>query len=206
MRPLVVDRAEVFVVGPNVPRARWADDLPEQFATQTILRLTTADGLTGLAGATSYSSHEFSTAVAETIRPLACDVLGVSALDREAAWDRMRPRTIPIAPEAHSLIDIALWDVAALAVDQPLFRLLGGPEAPSSIPAYASTPLLGSVAEFVEFARDLAAAGYPAIKFHGWCELERDLVLVRAVREAFPGSAGRHSCSMASSATRSPTP
>jgi L-alanine-DL-glutamate epimerase-like enolase superfamily enzyme len=188
---LEVDRAEVFVVGPDVPRARWAADLPEQFATHTVLRLTTADGLVGLAGAASYTGHGYSTAVAETLRPLVRDLLGVSAHDRESTWDRMRERTIPIAPQAHSLIDIALWDVAARAVGLPLHRFLDAAAPATTIPAYASTPLLADVPAFIEFARQLAADGYPAIKFHGWCEPARDLALVRAVRAAFSGETPR---------------
>ena len=191
MTELTVDRAEVFVVGPDVPRARWAADLPEQFATHTVLRLTTVDGLEGLAGAASYTGHGYSTAVAETMRPMVLDVLGVSAHDRERAWNRMRDRTIPVAPQAHSLIDIALWDIAARAAGASLYRFLGAGPAASAIRAYASTPLLSDVPAFLGLARQLAADGYPAIKFHGWCEPERDLELARAVRAAFSGGAPR---------------
>ena len=139
----MVERADVVVVGPPVAQARWADDLPPQYATHTILRLRTSDGVEGVAGAASYTGHGWSTAVAETLRTIVPDVLGVSALDREHVWPRVRERTFPVPPQAHSLIDIALWDIAARGAGLPLYQFLGG--RTSTIQAYASMPLLPSI-------------------------------------------------------------
>ena len=45
MRDLVVERAEVFVVGPPTERYAWSESMSEQFMANTVLRLTTRGGL-----------------------------------------------------------------------------------------------------------------------------------------------------------------
>ena len=39
MRDLVVERAEVFVVGPPTERYAWSESMSEQFMANTVLRL-----------------------------------------------------------------------------------------------------------------------------------------------------------------------
>ena len=70
MKDLTIERAEVFVVGPETQRFAWAHDMPEQYMTNTILRLRTKGGLEGIAGAPSYTDYAFDRAVAENLRPL----------------------------------------------------------------------------------------------------------------------------------------
>ena len=50
MKDLRIDRAEVFVVGPETERYTWAEGMTEQYMANIILRLTTAGGLEGIAG------------------------------------------------------------------------------------------------------------------------------------------------------------
>ena len=45
-----------------------------------------------------------------------------------------------MVPQAHSLVDIALWDMTARQAGMPLYQLLGG--ARDRVLSYASTPLL----------------------------------------------------------------
>jgi galactonate dehydratase len=93
-----------------------------------------------------------------------------------------------------AMIEIACWDIIGKALDQPVYRLLGG-AVRESIPAYANgwytverTPL-----EFANAARAAVAKGYRALKFDpfgpGFLELERAekrrvIALVEAVRDA----------------------
>ena len=184
MRDLVVERAEVFVVGPPTERYAWSESMSEQFMANTVLRLTTRGGLEGVAGAAMCSSHEFDRSVAETLRYLLPEVMGRSALEREALWYRLRTLNTPLVPQAQSLVDIALWDLAAKAADLPLWRMLGG--ARDAIPAYASTPLLADGRAYVDYVAERAEEGYRAVKFHCWCNPARDLPMVEAVRAAFP--------------------
>lgn len=81
-------------------------------------------------------------------------------------------------------IDMAAWDALARSRSLPLVRLLGG--QPGRIPAYNSCGL-GMIGpeRAGEEARELVAAGFPAVKIRlGYPELATDLAVVRAVREA----------------------
>ena len=64
-----IDRAEVFVVGPDVERYTWAEGMTDQYMVNIILRLTATSGLQGIAGAAMITSHGFDRSVGETLRP-----------------------------------------------------------------------------------------------------------------------------------------
>jgi len=186
MKDLIIDRAEIHVVGPETQRFAWAHDMPEQYMTNTILRLRTKGGLEGVAGGPSYTDYAFDRAVAENVRPLLPKLIGTSPADREAIWQKLFSLTLPYLSQTQALIDVALWDLAAKAAGLPLYQMLGG--ARSKIPAYASTPLLASPEAYVDFVGKLKGEGFKAIKFHCWCELGRDMTMVRAVHRKYGDS------------------
>jgi L-alanine-DL-glutamate epimerase-like enolase superfamily enzyme len=188
MKDLEIDRIEVYAVGPETARYRWVWNMAEQFMTNTVIRVFTKGGLEGVAGAISFSEYGFSSAVAETLRRMVPDLLGASPLEREALWHRMRKLDFPTAPQAQSMIDIALWDLAAKCAGLPLYQFLGG--ARSRILSYASTPLLERVETYVDEVGRLKALGFKAIKFHCWCDFERDLEMVRAVHARYGDDPG----------------
>jgi L-alanine-DL-glutamate epimerase-like enolase superfamily enzyme len=171
-------------VGPETERYAWALEMPAQFMSNTILKLTTAGGLEGVAGAAMCSSHAFDRSVAETLRYLLPEVMGRTALEREALWYRLRSLNTPLVPQAASLIDIALWDIAGRIAGLPLYRLLGG--ARDRVPAYASTPLLADAEAYVDYCAARLAEGFTAVKFHCWCEPSRDVPMVETVHGAVP--------------------
>lgn len=183
MKSLEIDRIEVFAVGPEVARYRWVWNMAEQFMTHTILRVYTKGGLEGVAGAISFSEHGFSSAVAETLRRMVPDLIGASPLEREALWYRLRKLDFPTAPQAQSLMDIALWDLAAKAADMPLYQFLGG--ARSKVLSYASTPLLEDNQAYIDAVAELKEKGFKAIKFHCWCDIARDIPMALAVAKRF---------------------
>jgi L-alanine-DL-glutamate epimerase-like enolase superfamily enzyme len=185
MRDLAIDRAEVWVVGPETERYAWALEMPAQFMSNTILKLTTAGGLEGVAGAAMCSSHEFDRSIAETLRYLLPEIMGRSPFEREALWYRLRSLNTPLVPQAVSLIDIALWDMAGKLAGLPLHRLLGGARA--RVPAYASTPLLADAQAYVDYCAARLEEGFTAIKFHCWCEPSRDVPMVETVHSAMAG-------------------
>jgi L-alanine-DL-glutamate epimerase-like enolase superfamily enzyme len=182
MGDLAIDRAEVWVVGPETERYAWALGMPNQFMCNTILRLTTKGGLEGVAGAAMCSSHDFDRSIAETLRYLLPEIMGRTALEREALWYRLRPLNTPLVPQAGSLVDIALWDMAGKLVGLPLHRLLGG--ARDRVPAYASTPLLADAQAYVDYCAARLEEGFTAIKFHCWCEPSRDVPMVQSAHRA----------------------
>lgn len=84
-------------------------------------------------------------------------------------------------------LEIALWDLAGKALQQPVWRLLGGAGG-GRLRCYASTGVLRDAESTVAAAADLCEAGFPALKlrFHRphWRE---DLKVVEAVRKAVGG-------------------
>jgi len=180
-----ITRVEIRSVAPPADQFTWSDDLPDQFATNTVVRLLTDDGIEGAGGVWNATSYDFERYTGEAIRHLAPVLLGQDPLHREALRRLMRPRVFPLPPQALAALDIALWDLAGQAAELPLYQLLGG--ARDRIPAYASTPLFADVDEYLDQAEQFIELGYRAIKFHTWCVPQRDLELARAVRRRFPG-------------------
>ncbi|HEX9439181.1 MAG TPA: mandelate racemase/muconate lactonizing enzyme family protein, partial [Roseiflexaceae bacterium] len=93
-----------------------------------------------------------------------------------------------------ALIEIACWDIVGQALNQPVYRLLGG-AVRDSIKAYANGwyTVERTPEDFHAAARLAVAKGYRALKFDpfgaGFYELERSeknrvIALVEAVRDA----------------------
>jgi L-alanine-DL-glutamate epimerase-like enolase superfamily enzyme len=153
------------------------------------LELRTDSGVTGLAGPVSPS-------VAHLIQAeFAGLLMGKDPRAHELIWDQMYRAAVHgrkgISMMAISAIDNALWDIRGKWANGPVYRLLGGPTR-DRIPAYAS--MLGYSVEpgrAAERAREFAARGYRAQKWffraspaEGYGSIERNVALVRAVREA----------------------
>jgi len=186
MKDLEIERVQVYAVGPETERYTWATNHTAQYVTNTIARITTKGGLEGVGGAMSVTEFGFTSAVAETMRSMLPLVVGATPLDRERLWHRLLPLDLPLAPQAHSIIDIALWDLMAKHAGLPLYQMLGGPR--SKIMSYASTPLLPSPAAYVDFVAEMRDLGFKAVKFHCYCVYERDMEMVRAVHAKFGDS------------------
>jgi L-alanine-DL-glutamate epimerase-like enolase superfamily enzyme len=181
-----IERAEVFVVGPDVERYTWAEGMSGQYMANIILRLTAKSGLQGVAGAAMITSHGFDRATGETLRHILPDIIGRHPGERELLWRQLRNLGTPMVPQAHSLIDIALWDMAARHAGLPLYQILGG--ARDKILSYASTPLLADIAAYIDYVGERRREGFKAVKFHCWCVPERDLPMCEAVAKHFEGN------------------
>jgi L-alanine-DL-glutamate epimerase-like enolase superfamily enzyme len=180
-----IEGVEVRVVGPHVQRYTWSHDLPEQYMTNTIVRIRTDEGVEGIGGVSNYTSYDFDRYTTETLRHMVPILLGADPIQREDIRYRLRSRVFPVTPAAMAAIDIALWDLLGKVSNLPIYRLLGGGR--DRILAYASTPLLPDVPAYLRFVDDLIGQGFRAIKFHAWCLPEKDLELARAVRKHHPG-------------------
>jgi L-alanine-DL-glutamate epimerase-like enolase superfamily enzyme len=180
-----IERVEVLAVAPEVQRFTWSHDLPEQFMTNTIVRIYTDNGVEGVGGVSNYTSFAFDRYTTETLRHMLPILIGRDPLNREAIWNALWSRVFPLSPGALAAIDIALWDLYGRHAESPVHELLGG--ASNRIRSYASTPLFDDVQTYLKFVEDMIDQGYGAIKLHCWCLPEKDRELVRAVREAFPG-------------------
>ncbi|MBC8351669.1 MAG: mandelate racemase/muconate lactonizing enzyme family protein [Planctomycetes bacterium] len=179
-----IDRVEVLAVAPEVQRFTWSHDLPEQYMTNTLVRIYTDEGVEGVGGVSNYTSYGFDRYTTETLRHMIPVLIGKDPLHREPIWNALWSRVFPLSPGALAAIDIALWDLFGKYANLPVYQLLGG--ACDRIRSYASTPLFDDVATYLKFVEEMIEQGFHAIKFHCWCLPEKDRELVRAVRQAFP--------------------
>lgn len=136
-------------------------------------------------------------ATAKIIDLLLTDIL-IGADPREVLvlWERMyagmrvRGHRAGFYVEAIAGVDIALWDLAGQAAGAPISTLLGG-RMRESVRVYASgipsLPLEApdeAIAEMVEEARSLRAAGYTGVKMAIGRGVRGDLRAIRAIRDA----------------------
>jgi galactonate dehydratase len=124
---------------------------------------------------------------------LGADPFAIEALVQRL-WRSEYARAGGIAMSALAVIEIACWDVVGKALEQPVYRLLGGPVR-DRIKAYANGwyTVERTPEEFHEAARRVVDRGYRALKLDpfgsGTVELEpeersRAVALVEAVRDA----------------------
>jgi L-alanine-DL-glutamate epimerase-like enolase superfamily enzyme len=96
---------------------------------------------------------------------------------------RDRGHTTGFMLDAISAIDIALWDLAARSVNQPVYKL-GGGAFRTRIPVYASGLDGVTVEERVNSAAALVEQGFTALKLFLEPDVEQSLREVKAVRAA----------------------
>lgn len=151
-----------------------------------LIDLHTEDGIIGRSYLFGVSAY--------TIKPLRDLVLALSDFIKgteaspHAVERKLRQRTTLLGPYyllgmALSGIDMACWDVVALAADLPLVTVLGGTRRP--IPAYNSNGLgFMSLDLIPAAAAQLVEEGFGAIKIRlGREKVEDDLAAVRAVKK-----------------------
>ena len=162
----------------------------------TFVVVRTDDGLEGVGEVRMINETEallgyLSEAVPTQV--LGADPFAIEALVQRM-WRREYARAGQIAMSALAVLEIACWDIVGKALDQPVYRLLGGPVR-EKIKAYANGwyTVERTPEEFQEAARRAVGKGYRALKLDpfgaGAWELEpeqrtRALELVEAVRDA----------------------
>ena len=152
-----IDRVEVLAVAPKVQRFSWSHDLPEQYMTNTLVRIHTNEGVEGVGGVSNYTSYDFDRYTTETLRHMIPILIGKDPLKREIIWNALWSRVFPRSPGALAAIDIALWDLFGKYANLPVYQLLGG--ASDRIRAYASTPLFDDVILPLKAAFDALTRG-----------------------------------------------
>jgi galactonate dehydratase len=162
----------------------------------TFVVVRTDDGLEGVGEVRMINETEallgyLSEAV--PVHVLGADPFAIEALIQRM-WRREYARAGQIAMSALAVLEIACWDIVGKALDQPVYRLFGGPVR-EKIKAYANGwyTVERTPEEFQEAARRAVGKGYRALKLDpfgaGTWELEaeersRALELVAAVRDA----------------------
>lgn len=150
-------------------------------ANYLLVRIDTDEGLSGYGEAFGYGAIPGTRAILlEMIKPL---VIGKQADDIAGLMAGLKRTLHPFGrsgPVQYALsgLDIALWDLAGKAVQQPVHRLLGA-SGRAGIKAYASKLRLSEPAAIADACQKAVADGFTGIKLH-----EHTVDAVAAAREA----------------------
>jgi L-alanine-DL-glutamate epimerase-like enolase superfamily enzyme len=157
------------------------------------LQLETDEGIEGIGVGFTFSSKALTSALKSAIDGLGALAIGHDPMVPEPILSKLRDAAGGAGPGgvfmlAFSAIDIALWDIRGKALNQPLWKLLGG--ARQRVPAYASGAVQRGYSdqEAVRAARGLVDAGFKQIKMQlglpGEHSPAKELERARIVREA----------------------
>ena len=185
MTSVIVERIELLAIGPDGEKVTWSSHLGPMYEAMVVVRLFLSNGVEAIAGTTTYTEHEFDRTTFFAAALMAPFVLGHDAFDTRAAYENMRKRYVPLGHLAISLFDIALHDGKAKSDNLPIYRMLGASR--NEIRAYASSPLLSTDRDYIDYCRDMIDRGYGAIKIHPYCVFEDDTRLVKGLVEVFAG-------------------
>ena len=183
-------RSQILVLPQEDPLANTAED-PNAARPMVIVRLDTDDGIEGI-GVTFYGGA-MTASLKRAVDDLGALTIGEDPLRVEAIIAKLRAAAGGSGPAgmftlALSAIDIALWDIRGKALNQPLWKLLGG--ARERVPTYASGSLRRTLSpdEVVTAAGRLKEKGFREAKMQlalpGAAVPAKEVERARAVRQA----------------------
>jgi L-rhamnonate dehydratase len=163
-----------------------------------LLKISTDEGITGWADIET-QPHVGKAIVdapsggAVGFESLRAALIGEDPLERERLWQKMYRFLAYYGRQGAGMqmlsgADIALWDIAGKAFQQPVWKLLGG-RYRERVNVYASTLFRPTPAAMQEAVADYLERGFRAIKF-GWGVFGRDPALDVALVKAARAEAG----------------
>jgi len=179
--PIEAVTAHAFEIPTDGPDGKEQDGTLTWASTTIVVVEVTAGGRTGI-------GYTYTDAAAAQLisTKLADTVTGADALAPAAAWRTMqvelRNAGKPgIGSMAVSAVDIALWDLKAKLLQQPLYRLL--PAFRDEVPIYGSGGFTNyPLSRLTEQVSEWAAAGLPRMKIKTSRDPESDPQRLTAVR------------------------
>lgn len=184
MKPLKIKRIEVYATGDDrQEKVRWAYYMGPIYTTNIVCRIITEDGYEGYGATIAYTEHDYDLSIAEALKPYMPGLIGRSAMDRDEIWDWMASRPNWMAFPTISVIDIALWDLVGKYSKLPLYQLLGAKR--DKLLSYASTPMLDSDDEYIDYIEDCIQHGFKSIKVHSYCLFDDDVRLLTSIQNHF---------------------
>ena len=177
----------------DVTRTLFAwDDIPAttygahsgRFAGQSalgLLRIITDQGIEGHAflGSAMNSASIDAQGLISHLKPI---FMGKDPLERERLHQNLWKRQRAAGVRCIGAVDVALWDLAGKAFNQPIHRLLGSYR--DRIGAYASSAVLPSPSAYAEEALSFKANHWAAYKIHPPTRWKEDIKICEAVRAA----------------------
>jgi L-alanine-DL-glutamate epimerase-like enolase superfamily enzyme len=179
----IVKKVDLFAIGPDGERVSWSSFLGPMCEAMIVAQITFDNGLQGIAGLTTYTEHEFDQTAFHSGALMAPFLLGKGLYDIPKIATDMAARYVPLKHLSLSLFDIALHDAKAKSLQLPIYQMLGA--AQDKIRAYASSPLLDSIQDYLEYCHRMLDQGFNAIKIHPRCVFEEDKALVKALEAEF---------------------
>jgi L-alanine-DL-glutamate epimerase-like enolase superfamily enzyme len=149
-----------------------------------VLRLTTDDGVAGVATSIAHRPSLARSYIDDVIAPV---VLGRDVHDREAIWQdlyQMNRRIVFFPVFLPGPVDIALWDIAARLAGLPLYQYLGAYR--DKMPSYASSQFMATTDEYLIEAKRYQDLGVKAYKSHPGGDWKQHIEISEALRADFP--------------------
>ena len=181
----VVKAVDLYAIGPDGEKVSWSSFLGPMCEAMIVARLTFDNGQDGIAGLTTYTEHEFDQTAFHSASLMAPFLLGKGLYDIPRIQQELSGKYVPLGHLPISLFDIALHDAKAKGTGLPIYQMLGA--AKDKIRAYASSPLLDTIEDYILYCHRMLDEGFNAIKIHPRCVFEEDLALVHALQEEFAG-------------------
>ena len=175
-----IDRIELFHVAIPLPRPfypSWIPGYPQTENRFTLLRVTTDDGVEGLAAGVAFERER--EGLGGLLGPY---LIGLDPTDIETG--RQRIREAGFLGWRNYWLEAAFWDVLGKADGKPVWALLGGTEG-GRVPVYASTGEIHPPERRAEEVLRLRKMGFKTVKIrvHSFDPAE-DVAQVKAVRDA----------------------
>jgi D-galactarolactone cycloisomerase len=175
-----VDRIELYHVAIPLPKPfypAWIPGYPQTVNRFTLLRLTTDDGVQGLAAGVAFEAER--EGLGGLLGPY---LIGLDPTDIATA--RQRIREASFLGWRNYWLEAAFWDIRGKVEGKPVWALLGGTEA-GRVDVYASTGEVHPPAQRAEEVLKLRDMGFKAVKLrvHSFDPAE-DVAQVEAVRRA----------------------
>jgi L-alanine-DL-glutamate epimerase-like enolase superfamily enzyme len=175
-----IDRIELFHV--TIPLAKpfhpaWIPGYPQTANRFTLARLTTDDGLQGVAAGLAFERER--EGLGSLLGPY---LIGLDPTAIETG--RQRIREASYLGWRNYWLEAAFWDIKGQAEGKPVWRLLGG-EAGGRVPVYASTGEVHDPVQRAEEVIQLSEAGFKTVKLrvHSF-EPAEDIAQIETVRHA----------------------
>src|SRR6266478_4940509 len=159
-------RSQILVL-PEADPLAGSPENPNAARPIVILRMGTDDGIEGIA--VTFYGGAMTRSLKAAVDDLGALTIGDDPLRLEAIIAKLRAAAAGAGPAgvftlALAAIDIALWDIRGKALNQPIWKLLGG--ARDRVPTYASGSLRRSLSldEVVTAAERLKEKGFREAK------------------------------------------
>ena len=175
-----IDRIELFHIAIPLEKPfypAWIPGYPQTVNRFTLARLTTSDGVQGLAAGVAFERER--QGLGSLLGPY---LIGLDPTD--IATGRQRIREAGYLGWNNHWLEAAFWDILGKVESRPLWQLLGG-AAGGRVPVYASTGEVHPPSQRAEEVLELREQGFRAVKVrvHSFDPAD-DIAQIRAVREA----------------------